>query len=66
MNSEKMKNFAFIDGQNLHMGTAKREVNPWKIDLLRFRVYLEQKYNVQKAYYFLGFVYEKTVYTRRF
>ena len=41
------------------MGTAKREVDPWKIDLARFRVYLEKKYNVAKAYYFLGFVQEK-------
>lgn len=38
------------------MGTAKREVDPWKLDLARFRVYLEQKYNVTEAYYFLGFV----------
>jgi uncharacterized LabA/DUF88 family protein len=53
------KNYAFIDGQNLHMGTAKRETNPWKIDLARFRVYLEQKYNVSKAYYFLGFVQDE-------
>jgi uncharacterized LabA/DUF88 family protein len=51
-----MKNIAFVDGQNLYMGTAKREVDPWKIDLARFRVYLEQKYNVGKAYYFLGYV----------
>ncbi|MDO8483191.1 MAG: NYN domain-containing protein [bacterium] len=50
------KNYAFIDGQNLYMGTAKREIGPWKIDLARFRVYLEQKYSVTKAYYFLGFV----------
>lgn len=57
MNSEG-KNYAFIDGQNLHMGTAKREVDPWKIDLARFRIYLERKYNVGKAYYFLGFVQE--------
>lgn len=51
-----MKNIAFVDGQNLYMGTAKREVDPWKIDLARFRVYLEQKYHVAKAYYFLGYV----------
>ena len=53
------KNYAFIDGQNLHMGTAKREIDPWQINLARFRVYLEQKYNVNEAYYFLGFVQEK-------
>lgn len=58
MNKES-KNYTFIDGQNLHMGTAKREVDPWKIDLARFRVYLEKKYNVGKAYYFLGFVQEE-------
>lgn len=53
------ENLAFIDGQNLYMGTAKRERNPWRIDLKRFRVYLEQKYTVTKAYYFLGYVQEK-------
>ena len=37
MNKES-RNYAFIDGQNLHMGTGKREVDPWKIDLARFRV----------------------------
>lgn len=57
MNKSK-NNYAFIDGQNLYMGTAKREVNPWKIDLSRFRVYLEQKYNVTRAYYFLGYLDE--------
>jgi len=58
MENKKENNLAFIDGQNLYMNTAKREVNPWKIDLARFRVYLEKKYNVSKAYYFLGYVQE--------
>ncbi len=58
MNESDRKNIAFIDGQNLYMGTAKREVDPWRIDLQRFRVYLEQKYHVVKAYYFLGYVQE--------
>ena len=51
-------NYAFIDGQNLYMGTTKRENDPWKIDLARFRIYLERKYNVVKAFYFLGFLDE--------
>jgi hypothetical protein len=55
---QKENNLAFIDGQNLYMGTAKREIKPWKIDLARFRIYLEKKYNVSKAYYFLGYVQE--------
>ncbi|HEY4493154.1 MAG TPA: NYN domain-containing protein [Candidatus Paceibacterota bacterium] len=58
MKDLNLSNLAFVDGQNLHMGTAKREVDPWKIDLARFRIYLEQKYNVSKAYYFLGYVQE--------
>jgi uncharacterized LabA/DUF88 family protein len=56
---EKENNLAFVDGQNLYMATAKREIDPWKINLSRFRIYLEQKYNVSKAYYFLGYVQEK-------
>ena len=55
----KVNNLAFIDGQNLYMNTAKKEINSWEIDLVRFRIYLEKKYNVEKAYYFLGYVQEK-------
>src|SRR3989339_1076455 len=56
---EKEKdNHAFVDGQNLYMNTTKKEIDPWKIDLARFRIYLEKKYNVSKAYYFLGYVQE--------
>ena len=52
-----MNNQAFIDGQNLYLGTTSKP-NPWKINLYRFRNYLRQKYNVTKAYYFLGCVDE--------
>jgi hypothetical protein len=48
-----MENIAFIDGQNLHIGTTKSK-DPWVVDLLRFRIYLEKKYDVGKAYYFIG------------
>lgn len=58
MDIEQQKNLAFIDGQNLYMGTAKRLTNPWRIDLARLYVYLERKYNVSKAYYFLGYIQE--------
>jgi uncharacterized LabA/DUF88 family protein len=51
-----MKNLAFIDGQNLYMGTACDEDNPWCINLKRFRIYLKEKYKVEHAYYYLGFV----------
>lgn len=46
-------NYAFIDGQNLYLGTHS---DGWSIDLYRFRIYLREKYNVETAYYFLGCV----------
>ena len=52
----KIRNVAFIDGQNLHMGTAKRDTDPWKVDLARLRVYLREKYKADEAYYLLGYV----------
>lgn len=58
MDIKKEKNYAFIDGQNLYLGTTKSEKS-WMVDLPRFRIYLDKKYNVVKAYYFLGFVNEK-------
>ena len=45
-------NIAFIDGQNLHLGTKECG---WSINHKRFRVYLAEKYNIKEAYYFLGF-----------
>lgn len=47
-------NYAFIDGQNLIYNTARREDDPWKIDLKRFRIYLHDKYKIATAYYFIG------------
>lgn len=57
MNENIQNNLAFIDGQNLHMGTTLSE-KPWKVDLAKFRIYLEKKYHVTEAYYFLGYVQE--------
>jgi hypothetical protein len=50
-----MNNIAYVDGQNLFMGTTKRDPS-WMIDLSKLRIYLNRKYNVSKAYYYLGFV----------
>jgi len=52
----KKSNIAFIDGQNLHLGTTKQQ---WKIDLRKFRIYLKDKYAVTEARYHLGFVSEE-------
>ena len=46
-------NQAFIDGQNLYLGTTNSK-KAWKVDLCKFRVYLEKKYKVSEAYYYLG------------
>lgn len=59
IDNQPLKNFTFIDGQNLYMNTAKKGIDSWKIDLARFKFYLERKYNVSEVYYFLGFVQEK-------
>ncbi len=52
----KENNLAFIDGQNLHLGTT---ASGWRVDLRRFKVYLKDKYKVTEAYYFLGYRLEK-------
>ena len=51
--SIKLANQAFIDAQNLYLGTVSIG-SSWKVDLKRFRIYLAQKYHVSEAYYFLG------------
>lgn len=50
-----LSNLAFIDGQNLYLGTTQ---NDWKIDFNKFRVYLKEKYHVVEAYYFIGYLSE--------
>lgn len=54
-------NYAFIDGQNLQLGTTTSKI-PWVIDFLRFRIYLDQKYSVKKAYYYIGYFQEENKY----
>jgi uncharacterized LabA/DUF88 family protein len=53
---KKVKNYAFIDGQNLHLGTTEAG---WHINYKRLRIYLRDKYHVDEAYYFLGYVSEE-------
>lgn len=44
-------NYAFIDSQNLNLGIKSQG---WKLDWRKFRQYLNNKYNVKKAYVFIG------------
>src|SRR3989338_428390 len=46
-------NYAFIDSQNLNLGIQKLG---WKLNYRKFRIYLQEKYAVQKAYVFIGFI----------
>jgi len=52
---EKFKNFAFIDSQNLYLSIKE---DGWQLDYKRFRVYLKEKYKIEKAYMFLGYLAE--------
>ena len=52
-----LKNYAFIDGNNLNLGTQQFG---WKIDYNKFRIYLKEKFGVKLAYYFLGYMPENT------
>lgn len=46
-------NFAFIDSQNVNL--AIRDLG-WRLDWHRFRVYLREKYGVEKAFLFIGYI----------
>ena len=50
---KKENNFAYIDGANLHKGIADLG---WKLDYKRFRLWLNNKYQIKRAYLFLGLV----------
>ncbi len=47
--------YAFIDSQNLNIGTQK---TGWKLDWRKFRKFLSDKYNVKVAYMFIGYILE--------
>ena len=53
-----MNNYAYIDNQNLYLAT-KNAPEPWTVDMQRFRVYLREKYKVERAYLFMGAYEEK-------
>lgn len=50
---KKLNNYAFIDGQNLYLAIQGLG---WKLDYKKFRIYLREKYDIEKAYMFMGFV----------
>ena len=49
----KQKIYAFIDSQNLNLGVRSEG---WKLDYRKLRLFLKNKYNVQEAYMFIGYL----------
>ena len=47
--------YAFIDSQNLNLSIRDQG---WKLDFAKFRIYLKDKFKVQKAFFFIGFIRE--------
>src|SRR3989344_1746269 len=55
--------YAFIDSQNLNLGTSKDLYKGkkliykgWKLDFRKFRQYLKDKFRVEKAFLFIGYI----------
>jgi uncharacterized LabA/DUF88 family protein len=53
--SDKPTVYAFIDSQNLNVGTQKFG---WKMNWIRFREWLGSEYGVDKAFMFIGYIPE--------
>lgn len=49
--NNKQTVYAFIDSQNLNLGIQSQG---WKLDFAKFRLYLKNKYDVSRAYLFIG------------
>ena len=67
-----MKSYAFIDSQNLNLGTNKDIIKKgkviykgWPLDFKKFRRYLNDKFRVGKAFLFIGYIKQnESLYTR--
>ncbi|KKR33725.1 MAG: hypothetical protein UT63_C0012G0004 [Candidatus Gottesmanbacteria bacterium GW2011_GWC2_39_8] len=53
MRERNKKIFAFIDSQNLHLGVKSQG---WKLNFTKFRIFLKEKYRVDKAFLFIGYI----------
>lgn len=61
----KQTTYAFIDAQNLNLGTSKdvsrnKKIiyKGWKLDFKKFFIYLKNKFQVDKAILFIGYIKE--------
>ncbi|HVU59964.1 MAG TPA: NYN domain-containing protein [Candidatus Saccharimonadales bacterium] len=53
--TDRPRVYAFIDSQNLNIGTQRFG---WKMNWVKFREWLAERYNVEKAYMFIGYLPE--------
>ena len=61
MKKQPIKNYAFIDSQNINLGVRSQG---WILDFSRFRIFLKDKYQVEKVFLFIGYVKEnQSLYT---
>lgn len=51
------KNYAFIDGNNLYLGAKSQGI---ELDYRKFRLYLAHKFDVKKAFIFIGYDPDRT------
>lgn len=72
MKNKKEIIYAFIDSQNLNLGTSKdiykgRKIiyKGWKLDYRKFKRYLSDKFRAQKAFLFIGYIKQNEKLYRR-
>ncbi len=53
MDNRISRNYAFIDSQNLNLAIRSQG---WVLNFKKFRKYLEDKYRIEKAFLFIGYV----------
>ena len=53
MANKKKNNNAFIDSQNLNLSIRNLG---WILNFKQFRIYLKDKYNISKAFLFIGYI----------
>ena len=53
MKHNHKNNYAYIDGANLHKGVDSLG---WQLDYERFRIWLRDKYSIERAYIFIGLI----------
>ncbi len=66
-NDKRSITYAFIDSQNLNLGTSKDVIRNgrtiyrgWKLDFAKFKKYLVDKYRVDKLFLFIGYIEENS------